>query len=373
MKRKIAMLSVLGLSLAGLAGEGDGFVTDLGHGWRLTVGPQFNFNAKGRLGVKSGAVPLPASSYSSTRAAARASGDGASGGTGRQTFPNGAYIDLNDAAGVSGETWNWHVPAGALDGGRMTFSESYIEQATVYSATGTGRDKDDAYSVGANFGLDRTIWKWGDFGVDVGFNFSFFIKDNWFKGSAGGYTRTDTYMEGTYNTDVDLGNADVFSDPWAQNPDGSWGAGSFDGPGPVLDLDEVSISHRWGAERTRYSSTSYGPFSIRGDLQMYEFQLALKPYYELTDWFMVRGTVGAGLDYRNLDVRVSGLGKDLEHDWDCYMICGLGGMFHWKDICLGADFLRKVFDDDMDVSTRYADGSIGNADWILRVYIGYEF
>ena len=35
------------------AGEGDGFVTDLGQGWRLTVGSQFNFNAKGRLGVKS--------------------------------------------------------------------------------------------------------------------------------------------------------------------------------------------------------------------------------------------------------------------------------------------------------------------------------
>ena len=55
------------------------------------------------------------------------------------------------------------------------------------------------------------------------------------------------------------------------------------------------------------------------------------------------------------------------------MICGLGGMSHWKGICLGVDFLRKVFDDDMDVNTRYAQGSIGNADWTLRVYVGYEF
>ena len=35
--------------------------------------------------------------------------------------------------------------------------------------------------------------------------------------------------------------------------------------------------------------------------------------------------------------------------------------------------LRKVFDDDMDVDTRYMSGSVGNAEWMLRVYVGYEF
>ena len=55
------------------------------------------------------------------------------------------------------------------------------------------------------------------------------------------------------------------------------------------------------------------------------------------------------------------------------MVCGLGGMFHWKDVCLGADFLRRVFDDGMDVDTRYVDGRVGGADWTLRVYVGYEF
>jgi hypothetical protein len=287
-------------------------------------------------------------------------------------FPNGAYIDPNDAAGVSGETWNWHVPAGQLNGGTMSFANSYAEQSTVYAVNG-GRDKDDGYSVGASFGLDRTVWKLGDFGVDVGFNFAFFIKDNWFKGHSGGYTRTDTYKSGTYYTDVDLGNAAVLADPWTQNPDGSYGAGTYDGPGPVLNLGEVSVAHRWGAEQSRTETTAYGPFSIRGDLQMYEFQFAIKPYYELTEWFMLRGTLGVGFDYRNLDVRVSGLGGNSERDWDCYMICGLGGMFHWESICIGVDYLRKVFDDDMDVDTRYVNGSISNAKWILRAYVGYEF
>ena len=353
----------------------DGFQTGFSSGWRLTAGPQFNFNAKGRLGMRQGAVPIPASSSTGTRESARAAGDSISIGSGRTTFPNGAFIDPNDAAGIAGETWNWYVPAGQLNNGSMSVANPYVEQSTSYTSTG-GFAKDDENSVGANFGLERTIWKWGDFGVDAGFNFAFFLKDNWFKGSAGGYRRTDTYTEGTYNTDVNLGNTAVFGDPWAQNPDGSYGAGTFDGPGPVLnigDAGDMSVSHSWGAERKQTSTSYYGPFSIRGDLQMYEFQFALKPFYEVTEWFMVRGTVGVGLDYRNFDVGVSGLGKDSVHDWDCYMICGLGGMFHWNGICLGADFLRKVFDDEMDVNTRYVNGTIGNASWMFRIYVGYEF
>lgn len=348
------------------------FVADLGKGWRLTVGPQFNFNAHGRLGVKSAAIPVPVSSSSSTRAVAKAAGDAIAVGEGRTDFPNGAYVDPNDSAGKAGETWNWHVPAGQLKAGTMSFRHLYVEQSTTYTSVG-GHDKDDASAVGANFGLDRTVWKWGDFGVDIGFNFSFFMKNNWFKGGAGGYMRTDKYTEGSYNTDVDWGNADVFNDPWTMNPDGSYGVGTFDGPGPVINRDEITVSHSWGAESSGLSTSSYGPFSVRGDLRIYEYQLALKPYYELTDWFMVRGTLGVGLDYRRFDVKVSGVGKDTAHDWDCYMICGLGGMFHWEDVCLGVDFLRKVFDDSLDVNTRYVDGSISNADWILRIYVGYEF
>lgn len=369
MTTKVFLVAVCAAAAA--FGE-DGFNTSWRDGWRLTVGPQFNFGVGGRLGVKGGAVPVPRPSFGSTRAAAKAAGDGISVGNGRTDFGNGAYIDPDDAAGIAGETWNWHVPAGRLDNGRMSLAHPYAEHATVYTAV-DGRARDDADSVGADFGLDRTVWKWGGFGVDVGFNFAFFIKDNWFKGQAGGLTRTDTDTSGSYVTDVDFGNADVLDDPWARNPDGSYGAGTFGGPGPVLDLDEVSVSHRWGTERTRTRTTAYGPFTVRGDLRVFEFQLALKPYYELTEWFMVRGTVGVGLDYRRLDVRVSGLGGGSERDWDCYMVCGLGGMFHWRGVCLGADFLRRVFDDGMDVDTRYVDGRVGGADWTLRVYVGYEF
>ena len=348
------------------------FVTDPDKGWRFSFGPQFGFNASGRLGVKGGAVPLPASSFSSTRGAAQAAGDSIAVGTGRTTFGNGAFVDPNDAAGVPGETWNWYIPAGQTHQGSMSFANAYSEHSTVYEAVG-GSDKDDNWSVGTSFGIDRAVWTCGDFGVEVGFNFAFFLKDDWFKGSSGGYVRRDTYTDGSYLTDVSMGNAEVMNDPWTKNPDGSYGAGTYDGPGPVISLDEIAVSHRWGTEKSRSTTSFSGPFSIRGDLQMYEFQLALKPYYELTEWFMIRGTFGVGLDYRNFDVKVSGLGSETVDDWDCYMVYGLGGMFHWKGICLGADFLGKVFDDDLDVDTKYVNGSIGNAKWGFRAYVGYEF
>ena len=356
---------------AGAVAHGE-FVTDWGGGWRFTAGPQFNFNASGRLGVKGGAIPLPASSFSSTRGAARAAGDSIAVGTGRTTFGNGAFVDPNDAAGIAGETWNWHIPAGQLDNGSMSFANAYSEHSTVYETVG-GSDKDYNWSVGTSFGIDRAIWTYGDFGVEIGFNFAFFLKDDWFKGSSGGYVRRDTYTDGSYLTDVSMGNAEVMNDPWTKNPDGSYGAGTYDGPGPVISLDEIAVSHRWGTENSRSTTSFSGPFSIRGDLQMYEFQLALKPYYELTEWFMIRGTFGVGLDYRNFDVKVSGFGGETVDDWDCYMVYGLGGMFHWKDICLGVDFLGKAFDDELDVDTKFVNGSIGNARWGFRAYVGYEF
>ena len=367
MKKFLVILPVFVCTLAHAE-----FVTDLSKGWRFSVGPQFNFNANGRLGVKGGAIPLPASSFFSTRGAAQAAGDSIAVGPGKTTFDNGAFIDPNDAAGVAGETWNWKIPAGQLNNGSMSFVNTYTEYSTVYEALG-GSDKDYNWSVGTSFGIDHAIWKYGDFGVEVGFNFAFFLKDDWFKGSSGGYVRKDTYTDGSYLTDVSMGNAEVMNDPWTQNPDGSYGAGTYDGPGPVISLDEIAVSHRWGAENSR-STTSYSsPFSIRGDLQMYEFQLALKPYYELTEWFMIRSSLGVGLDYRNFDVKVSGLGGETVDDWDCYMVYGLGGMFHWKSVCLGADFLGKAFDDDLDVNTRYVGGAIENAKWGFRVYVGYEF
>ena len=343
------------------------FVTGFVHGWRISAGGQFNFGANGRLGVDRGAIPGPAGTFRSTRAAAAAANAAACAvdGSGRQTFRDGSFVDPRDAAGVPGETWNWNAP-----GRTFSYADGFSERSTTYETFG-GSDKDGDFAAGASFGLDRAIWKSGAFGVDVGFNFAFFLKDDWFRGEAGGVRKTTVDTEGSYRTDVDLGNADVFDDPWSMNADGTYGNGTFGGPGPVLDLSQMSVAS--GHSENSRTAVSESPFSIRGDLQMYEFQLTLKPYYELTDWFRVQGTLGAGLDYRNFDVHADGLGDGNSSDWDVYMVCGLGGMFHWNGFCLGCDFLVKVFNDDLDVDNRYVNGYVGTENWALRVLAGYEF
>lgn len=372
MAKRFFVLAAAG-ALAGAAAAAaaaDGFSTDLSKGWRLTVGPQSGFNANARLGVKAGAVPLPAGRFSSTRDAARAAGDAVDGaladGT-RADLGGGAFVDPSDAAGVPGGTWNWRAP-----GRTVVRHDAYVEESTAYEALG-GSSKDDAEAVGAAFGVERAVWKRGRFGVDAGFSFAFFLKDSWFKGSAGGWTRTDARRGGTYDTAADLGNADVFDDPWARNPDGSYGAGSFDGPGPVLDLSDVSVSHGWTDGVSETSATRSGPFSLRGDLRTYEFQFALRPYCEVADWFVVRGTLGVGVDHRRLGVEFDGRGDGTAHGWDCYMVAGLGGMFRWRGACLGADVLRKEFSDGLDVDTRHVRGTVDAEGWVLRVYVGYEF
>ncbi len=375
MRRILSVVFAACVSFA-IADAGNGSSSSYGGGWRLTIGPQFGFGAKGRLGVKPDVIRVPASTFSSSRAAAKAAGDAMAPSSGKISLPNGAFIDPEDASGDANSTWNWYIPAGEQAGGTMSFSNPYSEDSTTYTPRG-GFDADDAFSTGASFGLERAVWACGDFGVDIAFDFSFLLRNNWFKGTGGGCTRTDVHTEGAYVTDVNFGNTSVFSDPWAQNPDGSYGAGTYDGPGPVLSLDGtgggVTTAHRWQGGAENRTISSVGMVSLRGDLQMYESQLALKPYYNVTDWFALRATLGLGLDHRRFDVRASGLGRSSEYDWNCYMICGLGGMFRWDCFCIGADFLRKVFDHDMDVDTKYVRGSVGNANWMLRAYVGYEF
>ena len=108
----------------------------------------------------------------------------------------------------------------------MRLEHAYQEKTSSVSYDG-GVAKDDRSMYGADFAIERAVWKDGCFGVDVSAGFAFFICNNWFKSSQGGWTRTDTTVDGKYLTDVQF-NPDVVGDPWSQNPDGSYGAGSFD-------------------------------------------------------------------------------------------------------------------------------------------------
>lgn len=389
MKRITMVIMAAGVTCMARADEGDGFNGDLFSGWRFTAGGAMNGNLRTKVGVQpNGAWRRTASAYGGygsagarpSRAEAQAAGDAYRLGGRRLDFPNGGFIDPNDAAGISGETWNWYMPAGSLDaGGTYYIVNSYLESSTSESF-GSVSSKDDDYAAGFSVGLDRLVWRWGDFGVDFGFLFSYFRKDDFFKTGGRAYSRTETSASGDYVTDVSF-SPDVVGDPWAQNPDGSYGAGTFDGPGPVLDLGagDVSIGHRWANEISSSRTRSYSA-RARGDYEEIEMVFALKPWYDVTDWFRVQGTLGAAVSRTHFTFDVCGRGDGAAYsgrqrfdDWAAYGVGGLGGMFRYRGACLGFDFLARFLDDEIKIRGRDVRGTVDRSSWTFRVYAGYEF
>ena len=391
MMKKIMTMTAAGcLAALVCADEGDGFNGDLFSGWRLTVGGAMNGSMRTKVGIRTGGawtrgvhLLRPGLAGSSLPSSAAVQAQGASYGdfsSGRVDFPNGGFIDPNDAAGIPGETWNWWLPSGSLDaGGSMSIVSSYAD-ASFTESFGHISGKDDGYAPGVSAGLDRLVWQWGDFGVDAGFIFSYFRKSNFFKTGGRAWTRTDTTVSGDYITDVAF-DPGIVLDPWSQNADGSYGAGTYDGPGPVLNFGagDVTVSHRW-ANETVTSRTSSFALRARGDYEEIEMIFALRPWYDVTDWFRVQGTLGAAVSRTHFAFDVYGRGdggayasRQKFDDWAVYGVGGLGGTFHYACVCLGFDFLARFFDSDIDINGRDVHGSIARSPWMFRVYAGLEF
>ena len=172
-------------------------------------------------------------------------------------------------------------------------------------------------------------------------------------------------------------NPDVIGDPWAQNPDGSYGAGTYDGPGPVLDLGggDLTVSHRWANISSSSRSSSYY-LHAEGDYEDIEMTFAVKPFWDVTDWLRLRGTLGVAVSRTHFTFDVDGQGYSSRQrfdDWAVYGVGGLGGMLRWENFCLGVDFIARFLDDDIEIRGRDVRGSVERAPWMLTVYAGYEF
>ena len=118
-----------------------------------------------------------------------------------------------------------------------------------------------------------------------------------------------------------------------------------------------------------------------GDYDEEELAFLVRPWFDVTEWFRVVGTVGVGVSRAAFDFSIDGYcnGRRTYSDsqkfdgWDVYGIAGAGGMFHYDGYCLGFDFFAKFFDDELDVNGRSVQGDISREDWTIRAYVGYEF
>ncbi len=382
-------MAALGIAAFAQAGEGDGFNASWRGGWRFTAGGAMDWGLRARGGVRSdgawtraltgiaGRRPAQGTSRADAQAQGDAYGDFSGG---KVTFPNGGLIDPDDSGDSATATWNWYLPAGALDdGGTMTISIPYLEGYASESFGYVG-GSDDGCAAGLTLGLDREIWRRGSFGVDAGAIFTYFRKDRFFKAGGRAYERTELSASGTYETDITF-SPEAVGDPWSQNGEGSYGSGSFYGPGPTLDLagGDVTVAHRWAGATGDSGESSYS-LRAKGDYSELELILAAKPWWEPADWFRVQGTLGVAVarTHAAFEVRGAGAGgaysgRQRFDEWSVYGVGGLGGMFRCERASLGFDFLARFLDESMKVRGRDVRGRIDRGHWTLRVYLGWEF
>ena len=373
----IFFLTVL-LAFQGFSAEEEGGDSK----WRFSVGPAVGGNLKSSLGIRSGRLsraldlaPYPA--YGVSREEARRAGDRIGAGRVDVSDDGRFYIDPEDYAGIDGESVNWRLPSDSFNGHSFSIENPYHE-TSYSSSTSPLRDRDERGDVGLSLSLDREIWTDGRFGVDFGLMFTWLRKDDAFKANGTVATATATSESGRYVTDIGV-DEEVASDPWFANADGTYGGGSYYGPGPVLSLGN-NISHSWVTDSASSRSASLYARS-NGDYDEQELALLLRPWFDVTEWFRLVGTLGVGLSRAAFDFSIDGYtgGRSVYHDsqkfdsWDVYGIAGLGGMFSYDAYCLGVDFMAKFLDDDLDIDGRSVEGKISRESWTCRVYIGYEF
>jgi len=235
----------------------------------------------------------------------------------RYDFDDG-YIDLEDAAGVPGETTNWHFDsADAFDAGALAVSGTKAYESTTVSKSMTAKtttetktetkaadgaarvsfresfgpdpaastDKDAA---GFDMQVGRLVWEDEDFGVELNAGWTIYDDIDCFKAGGRVYTghasasrgsvettttrttKTDT-TETTTTTTESGAIATVIVQPEftvlddIQNPDGSIGGASYDGlpveagwATPLLTVtpDRFSVVNRPGETTTESLSTT---------------------------------------------------------------------------------------------------------------------
>ena len=351
--------------------------------WRFTAGPAMGGHLKSSLQLRSDRI-APALDFAPyarggvSRRSVQTVGDKI--GSGRiDVSEDGVYfIDPNDYAGVPGETVNWRLPAESFHRDSFSVENAYYESSHS-SSTYPLRDTDKFEDVGLSLSLERELWGNGRFGVDLGLMFSWFEKDDAFELSGTVASASATSKAGRYVTEIAM-DAEVVSDPWfAPNEDGSYGSGSFYGPGPLMSLGE-NVSRHWTTDSSRSKSASLLVKSS-GDYDSEELALLVRPWFDVTDWFRLVGSVGVGVSRAAFDFTIDGYsnGKRPYHDsekfddWDVYGLAGAGLLFHYDGYCLGCDFFARFFDDDLDVDGRSVQGEIRREEWTLRAYLGYEF
>ena len=342
---------------------------DSGFGaWRVSAGGNICFGLKTKLGFNA-----PSRMYSGPTSPVLGSpADIASrlASGGRVEFLDGAFIDPNGLM-LAPNTQNWRFPVSSVD--RAT-GEVVLNSAQRADGVG-GRGSDDDTAFGASIELARTLYAHeGGFGVDFAFGLSWMRCNNCFKASSSGtYASNSRYV---YTPTAGSWNETLLKTAPLTPSGGYYGAGTGTGMGPVLDWTDFGPN-------TISQTGSPAAYSLHasGDYEEWAFSFMLKPWWEVTDWWRLTGTIGLGTARSEFDCTVSGVfgssgtysSHDKFHEWKCYGIGGMGTVFRLWCVDLSFDILARFCNDDMSIRSESLSGKIEKPDVILSCALGFEF
>lgn len=336
--------------------------------WRVSAGGNMGFGLKTKMGFSA-----PRSSYSTATSQAIGSPSDISerlANGERVSFLGGAFIDPSSGNMSAPYTQNWRIPVSGLD---RTTGAMTLNSAQLGGISGSASDSASVY--GASLELARTLYAHeSGFGVDFAFGVSWMKRNGCFKAKASG-----TYMDSSsyvYTPSAGSSNYAVLTSPYLQESGGYYGAGGSGGFGPVLDYSD------FGAGTIDYSSyTGHYSINATGDYEEWEFAFMLKPWWEVTDFWRLTGTLGLGVTRSEFDYSVSASfgegGRYVSHktfdEWRCYGIAGLGSTVRICSFDISLDVLARFCQKDMDIHSESVNGSIEKPDLVLRLALGYEF
>lgn len=369
---KIGLLAMTVLTF--LPGEA-GWNLSFTEGWRVTGGAEFGGPMKGRLKSRAGARGIyPAARSGLTEAqSAREAAAPVAGGA-RVELGSGYFIDPSSAASAADPnfTWNWHLPSRD----RIVKQGEFLECETRESHSPVS-GRDDGWAPAVSLELTRELWTWDEkpFGVDFSFGFAWQRKNNLVRADGVNYTRTDSYRRGGY--ELDIGDQ-----LWMQEADedimfnGAYGLGEYGGDsyGPIMDLSLIRTSPTGGSS---WNEHFVERTSLRGKYQEFDYRFALKPWWDVTDWFRVYGMIGVEVAYTEFRLKswnsARGASSHTSRDWKVNGIAGGGLMLHkWHGV-LGVDFTARFLTDELSFSHDGVYGEFERSPWFFRVYAGFEF
>lgn len=343
--------------------------------WRIGVGAAFNSQVRPDLGMRQ--LPVP-SGYGipvgSTKAEALARALA-------RRYDGGGFIDT-DSLDNGFDTENWKLPASSYRGnGHFVPENAY--QEVIGSAVGHRHrdDSDDRHQFGISVEASRELWihdeqdehRWG---VDFAAAFSYFFARDIYRARSK-VVRTDTVRDGKFCTDVIDPDATFdYDQGWDAPVGGMYGSGNSVRTmiSPALGFAGIGAPYDVGGPSHAVSSSRR--CSAEGDYQELEMLFMLRPWYEIKDWWRVFAEVGVGVSWGRFDTTFRSEGYACDEDfaqWDCYGVAGLGTAFRYKRFDIMVDVMGRFLRDDFEVEGRHVSGSIGRAEWGLRLMLGYSF